>query len=168
MSYKADRNAADSLLHQQQEIIAKHQTRLDFNRTKIEHAFKIDEKADQEENTDLFFFEFRRLRIACRVRCGVESKKHGDITIRSKRPSGLPVELDKINAGFGDYMLYCWGKREKILEYIIIDLEEFRKRQDDFMIVKDKWNFDGSSAFNGYSIEKMIRTPCCVVADLKS
>ena len=167
MSYQSDRLAADKHLDQQKAIISKHHTRLDFNKAKIENAFKVDSMADCEENTDLLFFEYRKLRIACRVRFDVASFKYGDITIRSRRPSGRDVELDKINAGYGDYMLYCWGTREYIEEYIVIDLDEFRQRQKQFVTVIDRWNTDGSSAFNCYSIDRIVRTACCVVAELK-
>ena len=167
MSYHLNRVAADRLLGQQKEIIRRHQNRLDFNRAKIDHSFKVDLVEDCIENTDLSFFEYKRLRIACRTRFGVTSTQYGDITIRSHLHSGNKTELDKINVGFGDYMLYCWGTRDKIEEYIIIDLDEFRERQKQFVTVVDKWNTDGSSAFNCYSIDRIVRTACCIVAELK-
>ena len=165
MSYKANRLAADLLLAQQKEIIAKHQSRLDFNRAKIEHTFKVDEKADCEENTDLFFFEYRKLRIACRVRFDISSSKYGDITIRSRFGNGK-TEIDKINDGYGDYMLYCWGDKENIKEYMIIDLDVFRESQNEFFL-REKVNHDGMTSFYTYDINKILKTPCCVVANLK-
>ena len=166
MSYKANRLAADLLLTQQKAIIEKYQNRLDFNRAKVQHAFTVDETADSNENTDLFFFEYRRLRIACRMRFDLSSHTYNDITIRSKLASGNRTEIDKINDGHGDYMLYCWGDRESVKEFVIVDLDEFRERQESLIRYRDKWNTDKQSAFNGYDIRKIIKTPCCVVAEL--
>jgi len=167
MSYKASRLAADLLLSQQKAIIEKYSSRLDFNRAKTEHCFKVDEKADREENTDLFYFEYKRLRIACRMRFNVSSMEYNDITIRSKLASGNQTELDKINAGWGDYLLYCWGTKEKVNEFILIDLEEFRKNQDIFLCDRERWNKDGQSALNGYDLRIITKSPCCIVANLK-
>ena len=165
---KENMENANYFLPQQMEIIAKNQSRLDFSRVKRHNVFRHDGIADCKENTDLFFYEFKRLRIACRVRFNMTSYDYGDVTIRSALPSGNDTEIDKINAGWGDYMLYCWEKNGVINEYIIIDLEEFRKRQNDFITVVNKWNFDNSSAFNCYSLHKILRTPCCIVAELKN
>ena len=100
------------------------------------------------------------------MRFNITSKTYGDITIRSKSITGNDVELDKINQKFGDYLLYCWGTAETINEFIIVDLEEFRENQDKFLVVKDRWNLDGLTALNGYDLQRIIRTPCCVVANL--
>ena len=166
MSYKINRDDADALLGQQKTIIEKHSDRLDFTRAKAAHAFKVDDIADRAENTDLFFFNFFRLRIACRTRFDISSVTYGDITIRSNVGSGVATELDKINAGYGDYMLYCWGSRETIKEYVILDLEEFRARQNDFLKNHAIPNKDNYTRFNSYDLNKIIRTPCCVVAHL--
>ena len=166
MSYKANRLAANLLLNQQKALIEKYSSRLDFNRAKIENAFKVDERADQDENTDLFFFEYRRLRIACRMRFNISSSKYNDITIRSKLTSGNPTELDKIMAGYGDYMLYCWGTRESIHEFVIIDLDEFRQQHNEFLKDSLMLNTDNCTGFATYDLRKIIKTPCCVVAKL--
>lgn len=166
MSYKASRLAADLLLSQQKGIIEKYSSRLDFNRAKIENCFKVDDAADRNENTDLFFFEFRRLRIACRMRFNISSYAYNDITIRSSLGSGNPTELDKINSGYGDYMLYCWGTQDTIKEFVIIDLNEFRDHQDEFLKNSCIHNYDNYTAFTTYDLRKIIKTPCCVVANL--
>lgn len=165
-TYEVNRSAADLLLEQQKAIIERYSARLDFNKTKALYAFKVDKTADQNENTDLFYFEYRRLRIACRMRFDISSAKYNDITIRSVLASGNTTELDKINAGYGDYMLYCWGTHETIMEFIIIDLDEFRQRQSDFIKKQRIQNTDNYTAFATYDLQKIIKTPCCVVAEL--
>ena len=54
MSYQSDRLAADKLLDQQKSIIGKHRARLDFNKAKIENAFKVENAADCEETRICF------------------------------------------------------------------------------------------------------------------
>jgi len=166
-TYPQLRTEADKLLRNQMEIIRRYSSRLDFSRANREYSFKVDEIADIEQNTDLFYFEYKRLRIACRTRFDISSATYNDITIRSRLATGSPTEIDKINAGWGDYMLYCWGTHDNIDEFIIIDLVEFRENQEYFIKIRDKWNDDGRSAFNSYDLRKILKTPCNIVAHLK-
>lgn len=57
-------------------------------------------------------------------------EKYGnEFTLRWLRPSGIITEIDKINQGFVDYILYGFvnEKKIKILQYFIGDLSIFRQ-----------------------------------------
>jgi hypothetical protein len=168
--YAAQRQWSDYFVPKQQEIIEKYKQRLDFKKINKAYAFKYDRKEDMERNTDLLIYEYNSLRIALRVR-NIENCKWRDITIRSYN-KGYKTELDKINEGFGDYMLYCWGLIDKnnqpiIKDYLLFDLDLFRQRHDYFLEESDKPNKDGTK-FNIYNTTKIIYSECSVVGNMQS
>lgn len=109
---------------------------------------------DQRENTDLVVFAARGgITVAARVRdwSYVERYAH-DVTFRSSRPSGAKTELDKVIDGWGDYMLYGFGRDDgDVPRWVLIDLERLRQaiRRDEvwFRGWRGKPNKDGSSKF---------------------
>ena len=56
---------------------------------------------------------------------------HREFTIRSKRPSGVKTELEKILDGDGEYYLYGWVNSTGIKYYTIFDLNVFRQTISD-------------------------------------
>ena len=86
---------------------------------------------DALRNTDLITLTMRGgLRIACRVR------KHrylagygGEFTIRCSRPSGRDTEIDKLLAGWGDYLFYGFAdeRETSLAAWLVGDLAVFRQ-----------------------------------------
>lgn len=165
MTFQERKAWSDRFLDQQFQILNNNAGLLDFNKVKrrgvtIEQAPLFD---DQNLETDAIMFG--KLRIALRVRSG-KSSDYGDIAIRSYLPSGSATELHKLRNGFGDYYLYCWTlDNENITEWILIDLDRFREVMDSCLIIFDHFNNDGT-AFNTYSISRLIENECCVATFL--
>src|SRR3990167_9164949 len=62
---------------------------------------------DARRNTDLIVLRLEAVRVGCRVRRAIYLARYGhEFTIRQDRPSGAQSELEKIVAGWGDYLLY--------------------------------------------------------------
>ena len=161
MSFEESKAWADRYLDQQFAILKSCINDLDFNKARrhITTLQVAPEYDDQNLETDAIMFG--QLRIALRVRSG-HSSDFNDIAIRSYRPSGAATELHKIQRGFGDYYLYCWSTdNETITEWILIDLDEFREHMDECLSIYNHFNDDGT-AFNTYSIPRLIETGCCV------
>lgn len=160
MPYEESRSWADTFIEQQYDILNNCINDLDFNKVRrrgvqIHPAPDYD---DQHLETDVIMFG--TLRIALRVRNG-QSDTFNDIALRSRRPSGCLTEVDKIEAGLGDYYLYCWtADGVNITEWILFDLDRFRENMDECFSFEHH-NSDGS-AFKTYSIDQMIECGCCV------
>jgi hypothetical protein len=89
---------------------------------------------DQRENTDLWF-ELQGQRVAVRIRnihdygrLGQGTLWGNQWTIRRRRPSGTPTELQKILEGWGHYCLYAWGdvRSKGLVAYTLFDLNQVR------------------------------------------
>ena len=163
--YLKQREWADYFVAKQQAIIEEYKGRLDFRKAEKNHAFRYDQKEDMERNTDLLIYEYNSLRIALRVR-DTSKCKWRDVTIRSYN-KGHKTEMDKIKEGFGDYMFYCWGSLDEnkiptISDYLLFDLDCFRKYNNYFLTESDKDNYDGTK-FNIYSTPKIICSQCSIV-----
>jgi hypothetical protein len=111
---------------------------------------------DAQQNTDLIVLRLDgEIRVACRVR-GYEQyrKRYGDeFTIRCDRPSGVRTELDKLLSGWGDYLLYGFGRRRnpyagpaRFAPWTLARLDVFRRCYRPGM-GRRKPNRDGSSTF---------------------
>lgn len=95
---------------------------------------------DMQENTDLVIFGAQELgrgiTIAARVRewSFAEGPYRFDVTLRASRPSGAKTELDKVLDGWGDFMLYGFGReadgRVGIPRWTIVDLGALRRAID--------------------------------------
>lgn len=86
---------------------------------------------DTQRNTDLSWIvlKLEPMRIACRVRRHDQFARYGrQFTIRSRRSSGVPTELDKVISGWGDYIFYGFAAAEeqRIMSWTLGDLGEFR------------------------------------------
>lgn len=160
MGYEERKAWADTFLDQQHRILNSCVNLLDFNKVKNRGVQFIPapEYDDMHLATDTIVFS--NLRIALRVRSG-KSSDYGDIAIRSYKPSGAKTEIHKIKEGCGDYYLYCWSiDGVTITEWILIDLDRFRAVMDSCLKIHDFFTYDGS-AFNTYSINKLIEHGCC-------
>jgi hypothetical protein len=110
---------------------------------------------DMRENTDLVVLTVAPHTVACRVRTADKflAKYPYDVTFRALRPSGAETELAKVEAGWGDYMFYGFGRGTEVVRWVLLDLDELRRQ----MILEPDWyrtwsrlrqpNHDGSSAF---------------------
>ena len=161
MNYDQSRAWADRFIDQQMRILNNNIAVLDFNKIKT-RGYQIQlasEEDDQKFETDVVVFG--TLRIALRVRNGL-STTYNDIALRSYRPSGVRTEVHKIKSGLGDYYLYCWtADGITISEYVLIDLDKLRPVMDNCLVQFEHFCDDGT-AFNSYSIDKMIGHGCCV------
>lgn len=88
--------------------------------------------ADRCEATDFQIFHVKPFRVAARLRryeyfCVPQYRS--EFTIRYSLPSGGKTELEKINEGLVDYMIYGFVNKEekKIIQYFIGDLNIFRE-----------------------------------------
>lgn len=91
-----------------------------------------EEKADLEEGTDFLVLHLKPFRIAVRLRRFPYFEKHrNEFTIRWRRPSGVKTEIDKIREKAVDYFFYGFldEKEEKIIRYVVLDLEVFRENE---------------------------------------
>ena len=154
--YEMQRQWADGFLDLQKEILNENMMHIDFNKCKLRKAAKYIPEDDMSKNTDLMIYLYKNLRIALRVR-DTESCPFRDLTIRS-RNGGHKTEIDKIREGYGDYMLYCWGSEEnkihKIHEWALVDLDEFRKKEDQLAFTEIA-NYDGRTWFYIYNLKQL-------------
>jgi hypothetical protein len=70
-----------------------------------------------------------------------------EFTIRTDRPSGATTELEKIEAGWGDWMIYGFAHRSlpKLCHWLIGDLDAFRSwRNSGGRRVFHRQNSDGT------------------------
>lgn len=71
----------------------------------VAHAAPFED--DVKRATDLIVITRRDVRFACRVRRHIHLEPYGhQFTIRASRPTGAKTELEKILAGWGDYLIY--------------------------------------------------------------
>lgn len=119
---------------------------------------------DRNEGADLVVLTGRNVTIACRVRRhGYAERYPNQFTIRSHRESGMATELEKMRAGWGDWMFYGHEAQNKtdIDPWWLIDLGVFRTLLTDNearavpRVLCDEAvpNFDGTS-FNAYHLDR--------------
>ena len=122
---------------------------------------------DQQHNTDLISLRLPGdVRFACRIR------KHGylanyadEFTLRCSRPSGRDTEIDKLLAGWGDYLFYGFADEaeQALAAWFIGDLNVFREWISWHFPAKGYWpgelkeNFDGSSKFMAFDVNEVRR-----------
>ncbi len=117
---------------------------------------------DQRHNTDLIVMRKGDIRIACRVRRkSYYDMQNGfgchplrkEFTLRKTRPSGQETELQKVLAGWGNYLFYGFGHQKRLLLWRIGRLDILRAWiQDHIRAYGDlpgieKSNRDRSSTF---------------------
>ncbi len=87
-----------------------------------------DVNADIHEGTDFAIFAIKPFRVAARLRrfeyWGKYSK---EFTLRWSRPNGMPTEIDKVRAGFVNYLFYGFVDKEEqeLIQYFIGDFAVF-------------------------------------------
>ncbi|MEO5366654.1 MAG: hypothetical protein H7831_09930 [Magnetococcus sp. WYHC-3] len=86
---------------------------------------------DREQATDFLVLNVKPFKVACRLRTLRYYDFRDQFTIRWKLSSGGQTEIDKIRAGFGDYIFYGFVNKEenKIIDYFIGDLNVFRQHE---------------------------------------
>lgn len=83
---------------------------------------------DAQRATDLIVLRLDTIRVACRIRRADMLDRYPDeFTIRSRRASGTKTELEKVVAGYGDYLFYGFGDDAgDLLAWALCDLSIFR------------------------------------------
>jgi hypothetical protein len=150
LSWKADKTWSDRFLPEIKAILGQ---------TLIATA-KMDD--DQLRNTDLITLRMPgAVRIACRIRKHPYLQKYADeFTLRCSRPSGNDTEIDKVLAGWGDYLFYGFAshRETELASWFIGDLNIFREWFRWYRRTFQDWpgemksNHDGSSAFLVFTI----------------
>jgi hypothetical protein len=117
---------------------------------------------DALRNTDLITLTMRSgLRIACRVRRHPYLAAHGDeFTIRCSVVSGRETEIDKVLAGWGDYLFYGFANAAEtaLAAWFVGDLKVFREWFASYRRTFQDWpgeirrNHDGGSKFLVFGI----------------
>lgn len=121
-------------------------------------------EATPKEDMELGFdavLSFPDVKIPIRIRKNIYLK-YMDLTIRSKCRSGGKTEIHKIMEGFGDFYFYAWSdetnlntSNNRIVTYMILDLNVFRNTIIDKPSTKDIPNGDGTY-FNCYSRQQLL------------
>jgi hypothetical protein len=127
---------------------------------------------DRFHNTDLITLRMPGdVRIACRIRQHHYLRAYGDeFTLRCSRPSGVETEIDKLLAGWGDYLFYGFAdpNQKHLAAWLIGDLHVFRRWIEGYVRQFGDWpcvvqaNRDGSSDFVAFAIHDI--DPAFIVA----
>jgi len=154
LTYKRDREWADSHLGQVEQI-------LKDNMSSLVVVDTAPDAVDCKNATDMVI-ALTGGDVAVRLRRW--NCKYRDLTIRSHRDTGARTELSKIRDGFCNWYLYGWlNKLGRITEWILVDLGKLRssgllegQRQIS--------NHDGTY-FIAISIPNLIQHDCIVVKE---
>ena len=119
------------------------------------------EDEDRRRVGDLTELTLGGLRVGCRVRRPhFLARFPEEFTIRITRPNGIQTELDKIMAGWGDYLFYGFADAAEraLAAWLIGDLTVFRATvwqavERGRPLGRAKANGDGSSDFLPYRID---------------
>jgi hypothetical protein len=79
---------------------------------------------DMKQATDMLLRTGGSLAIAIRLRRA--DYPYRDLTIRAARANGAMTELEKIQAGNGDFYLYGWTRENRIAEWMLVNLHQLR------------------------------------------
>jgi hypothetical protein len=110
---------------------------------------------DMKQATD-FIVHIKGGMVAVRIRRDV-ANNYRDLTIRSKRPSGVETELQKIKKGFADFYLYIWTSKDSIIDWWLVDINKMRIAGLFDAPRREIWNKDKSSAFIAIAINELQR-----------
>lgn len=144
MTYGEDRKYSDLFIPQIETILKEN--------SKYIVEIKISNEEDDNKNaTDYIITIESGGKIACRVR-REHFEKYPDFTIRFKRISGVVTEYEKLknSADKARWYLFCWTHKRninKIVSYIIIDLDVFKKTGFFNIKLAPTINDDGKSSF---------------------
>lgn len=115
---------------------------------------------DMRRNTDFIVIGVTAKRVACRVRRFEHLARYGgEFTIRSRRESGAETELDKLIAGWGDYIFYGFATEDEtaLATWTLGNLSVFRVWLN-YQLLNGrrpwvaKTNGDGRSSFVSFRI----------------
>jgi hypothetical protein len=155
-TYDEDRETADRFMPAIKRILAPHFGKL------VESS----DHADCKEATDLIAENGDR--IGCRVRAMSFYPRFGhQFCIRQKRGSGARTELEKIEAGWGDWFFYGFHDGvSEVRKWTLLDLEAFRwhVRMTPGLVFEDVPCPDGTQ-FRAFSIPSFAAFPPLVVAE---
>jgi hypothetical protein len=123
---------------------------------------------DMQHNTDLIVLRLEAVRIACRVRDFEYLSRRNyanEFTLRSGRPSGIQTELQKVLAGWGDFILYGFKREDdspELAAWVLGDLKVFRLWCFQWLVEhrgvvpgNEVPNTDHSSKFRAFTIEEL-------------
>jgi hypothetical protein len=114
-----------------------------------------DVTADLKQGTDFLVFTISAIKVAARLRTYYYYLTYpNDFTIRYERPNGVKTEIDKIRQGLVDYLFYGFvdEKEDKIIKYLIGDLNIFRQYEPKPLVVK--WNNPPDSSLAAWNIKQ--------------
>lgn len=121
-TYESQKKKSDIYLDELMEIV-----RTELKMADVRVATKHE---DMKQNTDLVVTDHngRTYGVACRTRSSEPyyEKYPNEITLRANTRFGNKTELQKIEEGLGDYMIYAFVEGSKVIAYTIIDLQELR------------------------------------------
>lgn len=119
-------------------------------------------KEDCFEATDLRVLYARDMCIGCRVRGRQRDYSRQfffEFTIRSERVSGVPVEYDKVRAGWCDWLFYAHAHKDAggaLTPWWLIDLHAWRYYVTHYSMAIDTYNErtngDSKSRFRFYDL----------------
>ena len=115
-SWQRDKQWSDSLIDQVKSVLEKHAGKL----LSIQVAPRDE---DVKHATDLII-KVQGGDVAVRLR---RDCRYRDLTIRAKRDSNAPTELEKIKAGFAHWYFYGWTAHNKIIDWMLVDLDRLRR-----------------------------------------
>lgn len=126
-----------------------------------------DKQMDMTEATDLVLSISGNITVALRVR-DVSTIPQGrrEWTIRSWLASGQKTEIDKLRDGFCDWYLYAWASGERIIEWMIIDLQATRESGYlfiNFDVIKNRDNRTGFSCIPAVVLHNKGFLPACYI-----
>lgn len=165
MGYTEDRAFSDETIDLVKRVIAEHC----YDSLLIEAPDDL----DMTEATDLMFFEARDVRIGARVRRpGYASAYPRQFTIRTRRPSGVSTEWEKIAKGHADYYLYAHlaESRDRLALWHFLDMDEFRYAAMTHAAGKDQISYhsnlknEDGTGFTAYEIDSFPNRDDLVVA----
>ena len=144
MGYEGDRRWSDKYIPQIKQIVGPLLLQ--------EAPFEVDTK----EATDLICLSGRNMAIACRLRTpGYAERYPWEFTIRSRRPSGVKTELQKIIDGWCDIGFYGHVEEDRIGRWFVFSFDVFRAnliQHKADLKYELQGNYDGSSQFIGFDI----------------
>lgn len=132
---------------------------------------------DRTQATDLIVMNARNVMIAARVRRpGFADRYPNEFTIRHSRANGVQTELNKIQRGFGDWMVYAHADNGVgLARWMVIDLAAFR-----YHFALEGWtggrtvrwgvrsNHDGATAFAWFDVTSFPADPPILIGQSHS
>jgi hypothetical protein len=159
MSFQSDKVWSDRYLPLAEEVLRKHLGAIAAVRVALDEE-------DCGQATD-FMVESSAGAVAVRFR---RPRHHPagdfrDLTLRSRRLSGVPTELAKIRDGHARWYLYGWLRDDGTLEdYIIVDLDRVRARGLLDRPFHERSNQDGRTWFIVITVA-FLRAEGCLTVD---